>query len=299
MKRPKIPLLYASDQRYIAHLATSLHSLLIYNSEIISNIALFTSNLPEKEYIKLQSIAKIFDKDIDFYEMNSLDFEGLKTNCHFQSSNYYRVLAADYIKSDICLYVDSDTVITSSLEELLEVDLNDKFIAAVQDLGYPFTSKLGMSSSAKYFNSGVMLINLRKWREFGLREAVFEFVKNNEDLILYVDQCGLNRIINGDWAELPNTYNFQTSMLEGLPDSECLAPKIIHYTGNSKPWHLNNRHKFKKTYWDARNKTIYRSFYADDFGLRSLAWLLIPRRIIISLKIFLAYCLKMLSKKSI
>ena len=91
---------------------------------------------------------------------------------------------------------------TESLDGLLEVDLGEHFLAAVEDPGFNRHKKLGMKLNSKYFNSGVMLINLRKWREVDVRSAVIDFVKARANLIEFVDQCGLNGVVDGNWLEL-------------------------------------------------------------------------------------------------
>lgn len=272
-------ILFAADSGYARHLAAAIYSLLVNNLDLHLKLIVFAGDMPDSDKKNIERVSLMFGVELKFIDLDDDLFEGLKINYHFQKSNYYRLFAGDLIDADACLYLDSDLIVNGSIKELLCVDLENKYLAAVENPGFDKHARLGMRPSSKYFNSGVMLINLNQWRAVGLKERVISFVRSNPDAIEFVDQCGLNAIVDGNWIELDKKYNLQTCMLEGAEDdfsAQSGSPIIVHFTGSSKPWHLRNKHPYKWLYWYYRNMTPYKSFLPDDFGVKEIAKLAVP-----------------------
>jgi len=286
----KSTVLFAIDSGYVAHLSAALYSLLKSNEHRTFDIVVLTTNISQNERSKLDYITDLFGSNLKVELLRDSLFDGLKVNYHFQKSNYYRLFAAEFIKDSKCLYLDADIIVTSSLDELLDVELGDYYLAAVENPGFDRHSELSMRPTSKYFNSGVMLLNLNKWRQLCVKDLVIDVVKNKPDAIHFVDQCGLNSVVDGEWVELDPMYNVQTCMLEAQLFSFDFVQKnskIIHFTGSSKPWCLHNDHPFKKKYWLNRNKTPYKSLFADDFNFVNMLRLLTPVCVKSALKKFI------------
>lgn len=285
-----IAILFATDKAYAPHLATSIFSLLYNNKDIDIKIVVFTYDLEQKDIEKLERICKNFDVIIKFKMLNDKLFDGLILNHHFKKSNYYRLFAADLINSRKCLYLDADTIITQSIAELISVDVSNNYLAAVENPGFNRHKELGMRADSRYFNSGVMVLNLEKWRQKNVKDSVISLVKEKPNVIHFVDQCGLNGVVNGDWLDLNSTYNYQTCMLTSSHKENNNSdefPVIIHFTGSGKPWHMNNKHPYKKLYWYYRNQTSYKSNFPDDFSLLNLVKFLMPYKLNNLIKIFI------------
>jgi lipopolysaccharide biosynthesis glycosyltransferase len=232
-------------------------------------VIVFTSQISPQDKKKLDLIAKEFKTSLEFITLKDDLFDGLTLNYHFKKSNYYRLFAAEFLQEEICLYLDADIIVAKSLNKLLEIKLNDFFVAAVEEPGFDRHQELSMKPESKYFNSGVMLINLEKWRSTKLKDSVIAFVKEKPDKVQFVDQCGLNSVIDGQWIELDSMFNFQSAMLEGQFVKKSFLdelPEIIHFTGSGKPWHLNNKHPYRALYWHYRNQTPYKKFFPDDLS---------------------------------
>ena len=241
-----LKVLYASDQGYIAHMATSIYSLLCYNSDIIDQIYIFTVDISMDHCAAVKNIGLDKGVEVSFVYLDDSLFEDLPLGHHFQKSNYYRLFAASFIDSDKCLYIDADTLILESIEDLLDIEMSDDtYLAAVENPGFNRHDDLRMTSEARYFNSGLMLLNLDLWRSRGVKDCVVEFVRSYPSAIKFVDQCGLNAVVNGDWLELHPRYNFQTSFFVDSPLESEVNPCIVHFTGSGKPWHFRNSHPLK------------------------------------------------------
>ncbi|MHC5828967.1 MAG: glycosyltransferase family 8 protein, partial [Nostoc sp.] len=125
---------------------------------------------------------------------------------------------------------------------------------AAQDLGAPYVSsprglinyqELGISPESKYFNSGVLVMNLKKWREDQIFEKVIEYLTINKQYVRWHDQDALNAILAGKWGELEPGWNqmpylFQYSSWQDSPFTEDVFnqlinnPDIIHYSTRDK-----------------------------------------------------------------
>jgi lipopolysaccharide biosynthesis glycosyltransferase len=286
MNTSRFPILFASDAGYIPHLATALYSLLLNNQSIFMKIIVFTSGISKKDQQNLEQICGQFNTPLNLTQLDDISFEGLSLHSHFKKSVYYRLFAADLIQDDKCLYLDSDVTVNGSLAELISLDVNNYYLAAVKnhDCYKVFNphKELGMRLDSKYFNSGVMLINLNKWRSANLKDSVITLIRNKPEAIRLVDQCGLNGIVDGDWIELEEKYNRQTCILttnkhaDVACTSNATKPIVIHFTGTNKPWHANYNHSHKRLYWSYRNKTPYKQFFIDQFRLANIGHYFLP-----------------------
>lgn len=282
--------LFATDSNYVSHLATAIYSLLKNNKELRFRIVVLTGGISDIDQNKLRDVALKFSVPLEFIFLDSSNFDGLVINHHFQKSNYYRLFAADFIDDKICLYLDADVIVNGSIGEMVNVELGNYFLGAVENPGINRNIELCMHPNSKYFNSGVMLLNLEKWRQVGVKDAVISFVKKNPDAIYWVDQCGLNSIVDGNWLELNSKFNVQSSMLANtLCRGSCsnFEAVIVHFTGSEKPWKMNMKHPYKKHYWSYRNKTAYRSYLSDDFSLNTVLLFITPSFLKNFLKVFL------------
>ncbi len=290
MNNSEFTILFAADKGYIPHLGTALYSLLRNNTDINIRVVIFTGGIDSEDRDKLRTIACDFGAALEFFELNDNFFDGLVLNHHFKKSNYYRLFAADLIKSASCLYLDADILVLDSIKELVEIDFSDYYLAAVEDPGFDRHEELGMNAASKYFNSGVMLLNLHKWRRNSVREKVISLIKEKPASIRFVDQCGLNGVVDGRWLELDPKFNCQSSMLtiESHGNSKMgRLPSIVHFTGSGKPWHMNNKHPYKNLYWEYRNETPYRSFFSDDFSFNAVIRYATPKIIKDIIRIFI------------
>lgn len=185
----------------------------------------------------------------------------LKTKNHI--SAYYRLLVFVYLSNlDRVLYLDSDIICNSTLEQLYNANLNNQPIGAVKEfifsrLNRPllnrryagiqkyFKQKFNFNNLGDYFNSGVMLFDLSKIKN---KENEFlnlmEIARKNNNY--FHDQNVLNIYYKGKVAFLDPNWN----VLNDLRSSKCRrfeygiikeyqsltpAPKIYHFTP-TRPW---------------------------------------------------------------
>jgi lipopolysaccharide biosynthesis glycosyltransferase len=247
----EMEVLCACDERYLPHVATMLCSLLEHNGGC--RIHLFYSTIAGTELAKLKSLVSRYESEIILYEVVPADIEDLRIDKWASIAVYYRLLAPRLLPKDISkvLYLDADIVVRRSLTQLWNTDLTNYALAAVSSFDLP--------PGTKYFNSGVLLINLQFWRQNDVPERAIAFARNNPDKMQYWDQDALNAILVGRWFELPLWWNWHDWVHTSLPGTK-LEPAIVHFIGGGKPWHWSNSHPFKGEYHRYRLKTPWRTY---------------------------------------
>ena len=270
----RFSIVFAADEAYTQHLGVALQSMLSSNQDSSFDVYIISGGISHQSADKLQIIASNFDCQLTHLVFKSSIFDDLATGSdHLTPAAFYRLMMPELIDVEKVIYLDSDLIVNGSINSLWNSLPNNSFLSAVEDAGFVSHNELNMDAGSRYFNSGVMVINLKKWREAGLGREVIKFIDTNPERITYADQCGLNAVINGKWTRLPPKYNLQTYMYksdisprfitEDLQKAK-LYPVIVHYSGPSKPWHFTNRHPYKHLYYKALRKTPFRWFIPSD-----------------------------------
>jgi lipopolysaccharide biosynthesis glycosyltransferase len=266
-----IKIVFASDKGYVPHLATAIVSLIKNNKDLKFEISVINSDIRQSDWERINSLGKSGDHIFINLKIAGELFNGLVLSDHFTKAIYYRLLIPELIRSDRVLYLDSDIVINGQIEELYKTDLDEVYLAAVEEPNFIRHEELGMTPGSKYFNSGVLLMNLGMWRRDSIRDRVIEFIRNKPGVIKFPDQCGMNAVINGRWKSVHLKYNLQSAIYDfdedylkniyGLKElrEAKTRPVIIHFTGSTKPWHDDYNLNLQPLYWYYRKFTPYRN----------------------------------------
>ncbi|WP_188945655.1 glycosyltransferase family 8 protein, partial [Polymorphobacter multimanifer] len=276
---------FAADRAYLPHMATALASLLVNNAGLAFHFHILHTDIDGEALARLTAGVP---HPVTSQHLPDSAFAALPVVGHLARSAYYRLFAADVIDAPQALYLDSDLIVLGDLAPLLATDLGSHAIGAVENPGAAPHPGLRMRPDSGYFNSGVMLLGLDAWRARSLRHTVIERIRAAPHAIRFADQCGLNAVLDGDWLRLHPRHNVISNFWQ--PDqSDAIAtfgaeavaeavrdPLIVHFTGSSKPWQLNDHHPMKQRYWQYRNQTAFRSRLADDFSIKTLVRRLLP-----------------------
>jgi lipopolysaccharide biosynthesis glycosyltransferase len=265
-------ILCTCDEKFVPHAATMLCSFLEHN-RASSRIHLFHSTDASLELAKLERFVLSYNSKIGFYEMTNEAFKDF--DIYDSTAYFYRLVAPRILDPKInkILYLDSDLIVRRSLADLWNTTLNNYALAAVQDVKWdPFNEEFSrlfsieLALNTKYFNSGVMLINLEYWRQNDVAERTIAFVKNHPEKIKLPDQDALNAVLAGQWLNLPAVWNAQHQHISGLSSVEDAA--IVHYCGDIKPWDwswYDVQHPYKYEYHRYRSKTPWRRYRLGEF----------------------------------
>lgn len=260
MNQP-INILCATDKNFVSYCGIMLTSL--FENEKSCNVHVYImhdDSLANKDKAKFFQHSKKYHQDVTLVYVNQSIFEKYPSTFakRWAISMYYRLLAADYLPNvDKIIYLDCDIIITQSLIQLWNSSMNTYAIAACEDPGTnnsEFFERLDYPPSYGYFNSGVLLMNLKYWRENNIVRKCMDYLVHNYDKLVCNDQDILNVILHKERFRLECTWNFMIYDLrdviyEGLPIemkndiSKTQKPSIIHYCDIDKPWQITYYHK--------------------------------------------------------
>lgn len=250
----------STDDNYAVRAATVIASMIKHTDRKINVYILYTK-LSDKSKQRLhnavpknrKSQVKIFFKSVaDF------DFSYLPLNrSHISEAAYYRLVLQDVLSVDKIIYLDCDVSVEDDIGKLYDIPIEDNYAVVMQDETEIFHNKrLGLEH---YFNSGVLVLNLKKLREENAFEKFEKVYNDNKDVIKYQDQDILNIAFKDKCKYTHVRWNANTTIFDGDVHANALytvgderyariKPGIIHYTGKYKPWQFISNHPYRKKY---------------------------------------------------
>jgi lipopolysaccharide biosynthesis glycosyltransferase len=195
---------------------------------------------------------------------------------------YQRLAVPDLLPETVtkAIWLDCDVVVRQDVARLWDTDLGDKYVFAVQDMIVPYVSsfmgisrhaELGLPATAKYFNAGVMLVNLALWRADGVTDRVIAYLDRYRDDVVFLEQEGLNAVLAGRWGELDPRWNQNASVsgqrfyrprhLDAATYERVVRdPWIIHFSGRIKPWTTRRPSASRAVYYRYLDQSPWRGW---------------------------------------
>lgn len=266
---PSAPLpltvVFASDGGYVPYLLVVVSSVLRQAAGRSCDIVVLTMKLTPLQRECLEAVVAAYDSarlriiDGSFLDERLAELfrrrAGKGTVTSWSYSAYYRLFIGSLLPDcRRALYLDVDTLACRNLAGLFDIDMGGHTVACAEDtclIEAPGSEELRSRLRAnghdveRYFNSGVVLIDLDRWRARNAEDALLQTLLHQKDLF-FPDQDALNIVFREDRVLLPCRWNFLTCRFldAGLPDrivretAEVVAtggPGVIHYVGG-KPW---------------------------------------------------------------
>ena len=261
----EIPIFFTIDDSYAPFLAVALNSA-IKNSDPDRKYRAIVlhQDISENNKEKLKALQTENFK-IDLTPMQA-NFEALddrmsnRLRCdYFTLTIYFRLfIPTMFPQYDKGIYIDSDVVLTEDIGKLFDIDIGDNFIGGCNDLSIAdipplvaYTENAVGVKAEEYINSGVLLMNLKRLREYDLEGHFLKLLDTYHFDSVAPDQDYLNAMCNGNiyyldeaWDAMPNDSRPQLT-------NTCL----IHYNLFSKPWCYDGI-QYANEFWK----------YAEDCG---------------------------------
>ena len=265
----KIDILYQFNEKYAPYAGTSITSL-FENNKHFQEIRVFIlgEGLSQDSMQRLCATGERYGRQIIFVDTDALIEKMQQLHMPTYRGSYaanIRLFLPELLDSSISrlLYLDADTIVDGSLDELVDLSMMDRPAAMVRDsLTRAHKLHLGFSKEEPYFNSGVILFDMKRWREEKCSEKIVAHIKNVRAHYPSPDQDLLNVVCRGRIMTLPPKYNFKPTLLafslksyfrcfgkngyytveEIERDKEC--PVIYHFFRfvGEFPWNRNNLH---------------------------------------------------------
>lgn len=193
--------------------------------------SLLTNNKNATVYIICEddSIDGCHGKNINFINIKNheLPLYVSSPNCgtSFSIMEFYRLLIPELIKEDKVLYLDADTIVDDSLEDLFNLNINNYYCAAVRE-----TFDREVHVTAEYINSGVMLYNNKKIIEDNLIQKAFDLL--NKNYYFYPNQDVISILCENKIKYIDSGYNYSPVFIKEEPKKIY----IRHFCWYEKPW---------------------------------------------------------------
>jgi len=277
-----IPVVFCADKRFCQHMAVTMASLLANNpAHRFQLIAVFDEWDQETIERLSETVGRFQNAEISLKTFGTASFSHFRVDRQIPLASYLRLFMTEFLPPDLdkLLYLDSDLIICGDIGELWETDVTDYFLAAVPD---PYSDNhvaLGFGQDEKYFNAGVLLVNLAKWRDADVLPRLVTYAEEHTDILRYHDQCTLNAAFRGQVLFLPYRWNFPARNADLPASAFGMAkedfsrlrrhPAIVHYTTHVKPWLYAQEPHYKSLYYRYLRLTPWRNFRPPDRNLKT------------------------------
>lgn len=174
-----------------------------------------------------------------------------------QPLNYARIYLADLLPASLSriIYLDSDLIVVDDIAKLWQINLNSHVLGAPEychaNFSHYFTAKFWstpfFSATFRhrkpcYFNTGVMVIDLIKWRSEAFTQKLEHWMRIQKRFRIY--ELGslppFLLVFAGNVEQVEHRWNqhgLGGDNLEGLCRDLHPGPvSLLHWSGKGKPW---------------------------------------------------------------
>ncbi len=272
-------IVFTIDERYIEPFVVAIESFSVFNDVNKYEIALVHSCISDQNIKKIKNYMD--NRNISFIVVKIDDvFKDIEVGYHFNSVIFYRLLLPSiFDKYKKLLYLDSDILFTDSIDELFDIELDSNILAAIPRHEYFDIPKHIQDKTSKYFASGLLLINVDEFIKSEVYKKCLEFLKNEKYEM--PDQDALNSVVS-KWLELDLKYGVETDFLKTSNkelQGKIQNPKIIQFSGSSKPWYFRNKHPYKNLYWKYLRMTPFKRYIPEDLTALNVIKSMVPKKI--------------------
>jgi len=272
-----ITLVMVCDNHLVVMLSVLLKSIeKTYEGDQMISIYIVNDNLYKKNIKKINQtissdLIKIHWKTMK--EAVPSNIELPKDRSTLPICAYIRLCAPYFLPKNIkrAIYLDVDMVLMKDIRYLWSVDIGNYVIGAAIDRadkvstpwgGIPNYKELGIPPESRYFNSGLLVMNLDAWRNMNATQLVINTIRDNYEYVTFSDQYGLNVVFANNWFELDPNWN-------RYPQNSHADPFLIHFTGMKpifRSYDFNP--EYKRIFYEILKSTPWHDFTPKSNYLR-------------------------------
>lgn len=279
-------IVYASDERFSEILGVSLVSL-YENSQDMDDIIVYIldNGICQDNKNRLTDIAKIYGRTLPRFIKSKNITEELQMEVAIDRgslSQYARLFVSSVLPQNLerILYLDCDIIVMKSIHELWNLNLHGKIVAALMDAFSRFYRKnIDLEEQDIMFNSGIMLIDLKKWKKEAIEEKLLRFITNKHGKIQQGDQGAFNAVLSKNVYCFEPRFNSVTIFFdfsykemiiyrkppmfyeENLVKEAVENPNIVHFTTSflsQRPWMTGCKHKYAEVWMKYKKLSPWR-----------------------------------------
>jgi len=279
-----IPLLAVADYRMEVGMGVTLYSALRNLGKGYGlDIHLLSGAVGWPALRKLKKSLRSLNKPfrLSVIPISDKQFKGFQSFANTSLFTYARFLFPDmFPKLGKVLYVDVDALVLGDLAELYSIPLDENLVGAVLGRGTERVDhcwgvlnykELGIPADTPYFNAGILVLDLAKWRKEDFANRCMAYAAKYPELCIFWDQTVMNTLLAGRFAQLDQKWNQQFNG----PDKSYIKEGILHYCGPDKPWARGNGlpKELNELFFEELDRTAWRGWRLPikiSFGERAV-----------------------------
>jgi lipopolysaccharide biosynthesis glycosyltransferase len=241
----------ASNELYFPGLLGTLTSLLISSHpQRAFSFHIIDEGINDESWKRLGGILKRINSNVELLRLKPdlSSFHHFPKFFYESSLPYARLLLPALVSSSKVIYVDADMIFLKNIELLWEIDLQGNPAAACLDIKIkviendcPIINKLKIDGNEPYFNSGLLIMDLEKFREQGIIHQTIRYINDYPEYCKYWDQSALNISLYKKFLLLDQSWNYQAhkeNEFAARLDLTMLQSMNVnyHFISPSKPW---------------------------------------------------------------
>lgn len=269
-------ILVTMDAHYLPQLKVMLTSLFM-NDPGRYEIYLMHRAIPDAELERLRRGLERAGSALHVLPVHERMLEGAPVTRQYPQEMYYRLLAPHILPDEVerILYLDPDVLVINPIRALWNLDMEGRAFAAASHTGKTelanSVNHLRLGTEGKYYNSGVMMMDLGRARACIRLGELYSFVESHSGELLLPDQDVLNVLYGRDILEIDDfiwNYDarkyssyFLRSMGNATEEWVMQNTAILHFCGKAKPWKPRYPYRFgilyrhymqhAQRFWDA------------------------------------------------
>lgn len=273
----RIVIACAADAAWVRPLAAMVQSVLVnHRTTALVDIFVLTRSIGAADRERMSTAWGRHGATTRWLDPPDSRFAGVPLWGRMPVTTYYKVVLAELLPADVhrVIWLDSDVIMLGDVARLWAHDLGGCLACAAQDRIVPLVSstfglrhwaRLGFTADARYFNAGVMLIDVDGWRTTDVAATALEYLRRFQHDVYFWDQEGLNAALAGQWRELDERWNCNMSVpgaFERLRNGHGSgapqpgeSPWVLHYSGNLKPWRYRTRDPRRLVFFEYLDQT--------------------------------------------
>ena len=237
-----INIVLTADKNYILPSLVTIYSILKNSNK--KRIIKFFFITSEDNFFFKNKINKFLKKFSNFsleyiiFDHKKYPIPNIKKR-HITSATYFRFFIGEIIKEEKIIFIDSDVLVLKKLDKIYDIDLKNKIIGSVEEKINSNDPRIKSicKRNPRYFNAGLMLINLNLWRERKIQKKLLKSIYLDKNLIKWPSQDPLNIVLNNEWYAMSKFFNYTNEKMNKYLLDQVT---IFHFVGPIKPW-LNYR----------------------------------------------------------
>ena len=279
-----IPIVFAVNDSYAPYAGVAIQSILEHVSrKNYYRVYVLHTNISSYHMQTLERLGtdQLSVKCINVNHIIQSKETELHERAHYTKEMYYRLIIPEVLYCfPFAIYLDADLIVNADVADMIPKDIGGRLIAAIRNYMLPSKAerlyRLLQLDAEKYFNSGVLVINIQQWQKEHIVERCFELIKKiPRQNLEFPDQDILNVVCQDRVCYLGAEWNYAWHMLYGVQEFvELCKPvtervgenfRILHFASGLKPWNMPEI-PHARYFWEyARRSPFYEEILKKNF----------------------------------